>query len=93
MSKWITESKPLSIKCIGQKHRNQSTYNHHSKGDYAMRGKKTKDEVQIYTWKDANLSELTYFVCLYTMYVPIYCKHSKVKPWFCSRNERSHGSC
>ncbi|XWS49855.1 hypothetical protein CRYUN_Cryun12cG0039000 [Craigia yunnanensis] len=32
---------------------------HHSKEDFAVRGKEPKDEVQIYTWKDANLRELT----------------------------------
>ncbi|CAN8318693.1 unnamed protein product [Cochlearia groenlandica] len=32
---------------------------HHTKEDYAVRGKEPKDEVQIYTWKDANLRELT----------------------------------
>ncbi|XVF52780.1 hypothetical protein PTKIN_Ptkin05aG0046300 [Pterospermum kingtungense] len=32
---------------------------HHSEEDFAVRGKEPKDEVQIYTWKDANLRELT----------------------------------
>ncbi|KAI4377712.1 hypothetical protein MLD38_015297 [Melastoma candidum] len=32
---------------------------HHSKEEFAIRGKEPKDEVQIYTWKDANLRELT----------------------------------
>ncbi|XP_043721551.1 histone deacetylase complex subunit SAP18-like [Telopea speciosissima] len=32
---------------------------HHTKEDFAMRGKEPKDEVQIYTWKDATLRELT----------------------------------
>ncbi|XP_065864806.1 histone deacetylase complex subunit SAP18 isoform X4 [Euphorbia lathyris] len=32
---------------------------HHSKDDFAVRGKEPKDEVQIYTWKDATLRELT----------------------------------
>ncbi|XP_062155972.1 histone deacetylase complex subunit SAP18 [Alnus glutinosa] len=32
---------------------------HHSEGDFAVRGKEPKDEVQIYTWKDATLRELT----------------------------------
>ncbi|XP_010523707.1 PREDICTED: histone deacetylase complex subunit SAP18 [Tarenaya hassleriana] len=32
---------------------------HHTKEDYAVRGKEPKDEVQIYTWKDATLRELT----------------------------------
>ncbi|EEF50433.1 histone deacetylase complex subunit SAP18 [Ricinus communis] len=32
---------------------------HHSKEDFAVRGKEPKDEVQIYTWKDATLRELT----------------------------------
>lgn len=27
--------------------------------DFAVRGKEPKDEVQIYTWKDATLRELT----------------------------------
>lgn len=27
--------------------------------DFALRGKEPKEEVQIYTWKDANLRELT----------------------------------
>ncbi|KAJ9188409.1 hypothetical protein P3X46_003768 [Hevea brasiliensis] len=33
--------------------------NHHSKEEFAVRGKEPKDEVQIYTWKDATLRELT----------------------------------
>uniref|UniRef100_A0A1D1Z832 Histone deacetylase complex subunit SAP18 n=1 Tax=Anthurium amnicola TaxID=1678845 RepID=A0A1D1Z832_9ARAE len=32
---------------------------HHAKEEFAIRGKEPKDEVQIYTWKDANLRELT----------------------------------
>ncbi|KAL4361663.1 hypothetical protein GQ457_04G032160 [Hibiscus cannabinus] len=32
---------------------------HHSKEDFAVRCKEPKDEVQIYTWKDATLRELT----------------------------------
>ncbi|OMP00491.1 Sin3 associated polypeptide p18 [Corchorus olitorius] len=32
---------------------------HHSNEDFAVRGKEPKDEVQIYTWKDATLRELT----------------------------------
>ncbi|GMH09453.1 hypothetical protein Nepgr_011294 [Nepenthes gracilis] len=32
---------------------------HHDKEDFAVRGKEPKDEVQIYTWKDATLHELT----------------------------------
>ncbi|KAL0720639.1 hypothetical protein Bca4012_035238 [Brassica carinata] len=37
----------------------EKTGGHHTKDDYAVRGKEPKDEVQIYTWKDANLRELT----------------------------------
>ncbi|KAL9231059.1 hypothetical protein vseg_006327 [Gypsophila vaccaria] len=32
---------------------------HHTNEDFAVRGKEPKDEVQIYTWKDATLRELT----------------------------------
>lgn len=32
---------------------------HHTDEDFAIRGKEPKDEVQIYTWKDATLRELT----------------------------------
>ncbi|KAF9685758.1 hypothetical protein SADUNF_Sadunf03G0087300 [Salix dunnii] len=32
---------------------------HHKPEDFAVRGKEPKDEVQIYTWKDATLRELT----------------------------------
>ncbi|CAN6580768.1 unnamed protein product [Malus baccata var. baccata] len=32
---------------------------HHSEVDFAVRGNEPKDEVQIYTWKDATLRELT----------------------------------
>lgn len=32
---------------------------HHTDEDFAVRGKEPKDEVQIYTWKDATLRELT----------------------------------
>ncbi|XP_017429212.1 histone deacetylase complex subunit SAP18 [Vigna angularis] len=35
------------------------TGGHHSMEDFAVRGKEPKDEVQIYTWKDATLRELT----------------------------------
>ena len=37
---------------------------HHGDEDFAVRGKEPKDEVQIYTWKDATLRELTDLVCL-----------------------------
>lgn len=36
---------------------------HHSEVDFAVRGNEPKDEVQIYTWKDATLRELTDLVC------------------------------
>uniref|UniRef100_A0A166E3S0 Histone deacetylase complex subunit SAP18 n=1 Tax=Daucus carota subsp. sativus TaxID=79200 RepID=A0A166E3S0_DAUCS len=32
---------------------------HHSNEEFSVRGKEPKDEVQIYTWKDATLRELT----------------------------------
>ncbi|CAA2992937.1 Hypothetical predicted protein [Olea europaea subsp. europaea] len=32
---------------------------HHTDGEFAVRGKEPKDEVQIYTWMDATLRELT----------------------------------
>nr|KAJ0198180.1 hypothetical protein LSAT_V11C700345350 [Lactuca sativa] len=32
---------------------------HHNQADFAVRGKEPKDEVQIYTWMDATLRELT----------------------------------
>ncbi|KAJ8449332.1 hypothetical protein Cgig2_002464 [Carnegiea gigantea] len=32
---------------------------HHTQEDFAVRGKEPKDEVQMYTWKDATLRELT----------------------------------
>lgn len=32
---------------------------HHTNEEFAVRGKEPKDEVQIYTWKDATLRELT----------------------------------
>nr|KAJ0198152.1 hypothetical protein LSAT_V11C700365650 [Lactuca sativa] len=32
---------------------------HHNQTDFAVRGKEPKDEVQIYTWMDATLRELT----------------------------------
>ena len=32
---------------------------HHTVEDFVERGKEPKDEVQIYTWKDASLQELT----------------------------------
>ncbi|KAL6493087.1 hypothetical protein OROGR_032846 [Orobanche gracilis] len=32
---------------------------HHTDDDFAVRGKEPKDEVQIYTWMDATLRELT----------------------------------
>ncbi|KGN56569.1 histone deacetylase complex subunit SAP18 isoform X2 [Cucumis sativus] len=35
------------------------TGSHHFNEDFAVRGKEPRDEVQIYTWKDATLRELT----------------------------------
>ena len=35
------------------------TGEHHTMEDYANRGKVPRDEVQIYTWMDATLRELT----------------------------------
>lgn len=35
------------------------TGGHHTVEDFAIRGKEPKDEVQIYTWRDATLRELT----------------------------------
>ncbi|XP_078176612.1 SIN3 associated polypeptide P18 isoform X2 [Carex rostrata] len=35
------------------------TGGHHLNEDFKVRGKEPKDEVQIYTWKDATLRELT----------------------------------
>ncbi|KAG9457810.1 hypothetical protein H6P81_002318 [Aristolochia fimbriata] len=32
---------------------------HHNKENFQVRGKELKDEVQIYTWKDATLCDLT----------------------------------
>lgn len=32
---------------------------HHNVNEFAVRGKEPKDEVQIYTWMDATLRELT----------------------------------
>ncbi|AQK60736.1 Histone deacetylase complex subunit SAP18 [Zea mays] len=32
---------------------------HHQNEEFSVRGKEPKDEVQIYTWKDATLRELT----------------------------------
>jgi histone deacetylase complex subunit SAP18 len=32
---------------------------HHTVKDFAARGKEPKDEVQIYTWRDTTLRELT----------------------------------
>jgi len=35
---------------------------HHRSEEYDLRGKNPKDELQIYTWRDANLRELTNLV-------------------------------
>lgn len=35
---------------------------HHTVEDFSMRGKEPKEEVQIYTWRDATLRELTELV-------------------------------
>ncbi|XP_056698012.1 histone deacetylase complex subunit SAP18-like, partial [Spinacia oleracea] len=32
---------------------------HHTQKDFSVRGKEPKDEVQIYTWMDATLREMT----------------------------------
>nr|GMD29851.1 histone deacetylase complex subunit SAP18-like [Ipomoea batatas]GMD33195.1 histone deacetylase complex subunit SAP18-like [Ipomoea batatas] len=45
-----TRSEPVDREKIG---------GHHTESDFAVRGKEPKDEVQIYTWMDANLRELT----------------------------------
>ncbi|CAO2820005.1 unnamed protein product [Amaranthus hypochondriacus] len=37
---------------------------HHTQEDFSVRGKEPKDEVQIYTWMDATLRELTDLVRL-----------------------------
>jgi len=36
--------------------------------DFSVRGKEPKDEVQIYTWKDATLRELTDLVCILSQF-------------------------
>ena len=46
---------------------------HHGDEDFAVRGKEPKDEVQIYTWKDATLRELTDLVCLYLSLYKLLC--------------------
>ena len=40
---------------------------HHLNEDFSERGKEPKDEVQIYTWKDATLRELTDLVILHAL--------------------------
>lgn len=42
---------------------------HHQNEEFAVRGKEPKDEVQIYTWKDATLRELTDLVSLFYSYL------------------------
>ena len=37
----------------------QQVGGHHNQAEFAVRGKEPKDEVQIYTWMDATLRELT----------------------------------
>lgn len=37
---------------------------HHTVEDFSIRGKEPKDEVQIYTWRDATLRELTDLVSI-----------------------------
>jgi len=37
---------------------------HHTVEDFSIRGKEPKDEVQIYTWRDATLRELTDLVMI-----------------------------
>lgn len=49
---WIKRA--LNLKQVG---------GHHNQADFAVRGKEPKDEVQIYTWMDATLRELTDLVC------------------------------
>lgn len=64
---------------------------HHGDEDFAVRGKEPKDEVQIYTWKDATLRELTdlvrlslykllcIFMYLYT-FIRSICMNLRLKP-------------
>ena len=66
---------------------------HHSREDFAVRGKEPKDEVQIYTWKDATLRELTDLVCwtvhflfyfleFYYAYIFIICHLGCMVDWY-----------
>lgn len=43
---------------------------HHFNEDFAVRGKEPRDEVQIYTWKDATLRELTDLVVFQIPFQP-----------------------
>jgi len=50
---------------------------HHTVEDFSMRGKEPKDEVQIYTWRDATLRELTDLVSAHSSLCRS-CFHSSV---------------
>lgn len=43
---------------------------HHTVEDFSLRGKEPKEEVQIYTWRDATLRELTELVC-HLLFIPV----------------------
>ncbi|KAK8943710.1 Histone deacetylase complex subunit SAP18 [Platanthera guangdongensis] len=47
----------ISSSCSAEEHKKVG--GHHPKEEFAIRGKEPKEEVQIYTWKDATLRELT----------------------------------
>ncbi|KAB1217148.1 Histone deacetylase complex subunit SAP18 [Morella rubra] len=55
---------------------------HHSEEDFAVRGKEPKDEVQIYTWKDATLRELT------DLMISVLCQVKEVAPEARRRNAK-----
>lgn len=47
------------LKLTTEQFRKTQIGSHHLNEDFKVRGKEPKDEVQIYTWKDATLRELT----------------------------------
>ncbi|PQP93167.1 histone deacetylase complex subunit SAP18 [Prunus yedoensis var. nudiflora] len=55
---------------------------HHNNEDFVVRGKEPKDEVQIYTWKDATLRELTDLMIL------VLCQVKEIAPEARRRNAK-----
>lgn len=60
---------------------------HHQNEEFAVRGKEPKDEVQIYTWKDATLRELTDLVIFLILCFLVLFGENEILPSFILLNK------